>query len=253
MYPKISVVTSTYNSIQFIEKCFDSLHSQTYRNFEHIVQDGGSSDGTVNYIESFGRKCPKVFFECKPDNGIYAGLNNALERCTGDYVCFMHSDDEFYDLSVLDSQVKLLNATAADIIFGDLVYTDASGFQVKRKWQTENFQEKSNYGAWVPPHTTMVVKRNILKDIRFNERYRIAADFDWSIKLLKMPGITVAHNQRFVTKMRSGGASTAGIRSEWIKFAEDIKILRENGLNRTLLLKKKIVKIPQLISGLGKK
>ena len=68
-------------------------------------------------------------------------------------------------------------------------------------------------------------------------------------QLLKMPGITVAHNQRFVTKMRSGGASTAGIRSEWIKFR--YKILRENGLNGTLFKRK--YKIPQLISGLGKK
>ena len=253
MSPVISVITCTYNSIKFLDECVYSLQQQSYKDFEHVIQDGGSQDGTIDYIEELVKKTPYISFEHKLDEGIYSGLNNAIQRCRGEYICLLNSDDKFYDKSVLKRQISKLKENNADIVFGNLVFTDYSGGKITRKWTTKNFRERTDYGTWVPPHTTMLVRRSLLHDIQFDEKYKISADFDWSIKLLKKSGVKIAHNENYVIKMRSGGASTSGFRSELRKLREDFDILRKHDLHWWFLVRKKFGKIPQFLLKASKK
>lgn len=247
MKPLISVVTCTYNSNQFVEDAILSLNSQSYENFEHIVQDGGSTDGTIDIIQSFAQKYKNMSFESKKDSGIYCGFNNAIKRCKGDFICFLHSDDRFYDNRALESQVNIASKLDADIVFGDLVYTKPGSDKIIRAWRTKNFIQRSQYGIWVPPHTTMLVRRTLLANVEFDERYKISADFDWSIRLLRQPNVNVVHNSKFIMMMRTGGASTAGFSSEFAKFKEDFSVLRKNNIHWSLLFAKKLTKIPQFL------
>ena len=245
--PTVSIVSCTYNSATFIERCMASVQEQTYQRFEHIIQDGGSQDRTIEIVRKKISLSKNVSFQIKEDDGIYSGLNNAVRRCKGDYICFLHSDDEFYDENALQRQVNILTQTAADIVFGDLVFIDRHDARVVRKWVTRNFEEKANYGVWVPPHTTMLVRRTLLQGITFDERFRISSDYDWTLKLLTLSNIRISHNQTNVIKMRTGGASTAGIRAEWIKLKEDLQIIRRHNLHWSCFLQKKLSKISQFL------
>lgn len=252
MSPEISVITCTYNSIKYLAECVNSLEQQSYKDFEHVIQDGGSQDETVNYLKKLSERSSNVSFEHKLDNGIYSGFNNAIRRCRGKYVCFLHSDDKFYDNSVLQQQICKLKENNADIVFGNLVFTNNTGEKIIRKWETKNFQEKTDYGGWVPPHTTMLVRRSLIENLEFNEKYKISADFDWSLKLLKQPGVKVVHNENYVIFMRSGGVSTSGMSSELRKLKEDLDILRKHKLHWSILLRKKLGKLPQFLHGFKK-
>ena len=89
---KVSIVTATYNSAKCIQTCIDSVLSQKYSNFEHIIIDGKSSDNTVEIIKS-NLKNQKIKFISETDKGIYDALNKGIKLCSGDIIGFVHSDD----------------------------------------------------------------------------------------------------------------------------------------------------------------
>ena len=88
---KISIITITYNAGRFISSCLDSLSSQTYKNIEHIIIDGKSSDNTLEIINKHHWTPTKFISE--PDNGIYDALNKGIDLASGDIIDFLHSDD----------------------------------------------------------------------------------------------------------------------------------------------------------------
>lgn len=92
---KISVVTAVYNGEKWIEQCMQSIMNQTYRNFEHIVMDGGSTDGTVEIVRRY-EKLYNVKVYSKKDNGMYDAIANGFDLATGDIFCWLNSDDKFF-------------------------------------------------------------------------------------------------------------------------------------------------------------
>ena len=104
-YPSFSIVTCTYNRAGFIKKALDSVENQTYKNFEHVINDSYSTDGTVDIINAYiGRnsgRYPIKFFQTKP-NGIARAMNDALAHCENDVINFLHSDDFFYTNDALE-------------------------------------------------------------------------------------------------------------------------------------------------------
>lgn len=99
--PKISVITVCYNSVDNIEKTILSVISQTYKNIEYIIIDGGSMDGTLDVINKYKDKI--AYFITEPDKGIYDAMNKGVKSATGDWVNFMNAGDVFVDEEVLNS------------------------------------------------------------------------------------------------------------------------------------------------------
>ena len=130
---KIAIVTVTLNSADFISESVQSLLSQNFSDFEHVVQDGGSNDNTVKIINSFADD--RIHLISTPDLGLYDALNKGFQRTTAGIVGILHSDDLLYDEKVLCEVYNAFRDPSIDAVYGDLKYVDRTNAkQTKRVW-----------------------------------------------------------------------------------------------------------------------
>ena len=130
-FPKVSVVTTTYNDIENLKRILAEVKKQTYPNIEHIIVDGGSTDGTVDFLKELEEKEPgRISWMSEKDNGIYDAINKGIRMATGDIVgcCF----DRYADEGVLMRMVEIMEKEGTDGVHGDLCYMD--GDRIVRKW-----------------------------------------------------------------------------------------------------------------------
>ena len=110
---KLSIITINYNNRDGLQKTIDSVVSQTYKNFEWIIIDGGSTDGSKELIEQYQDHC--AYWCSEPDKGIYNAMNKGIEKAIGDYSLFLNSGDRLHDDTVIDKIVSFLGKT----VFGN--------------------------------------------------------------------------------------------------------------------------------------
>ena len=236
---KISVVTIVYNRARFIAGALTSTASQTYPNVEHIVQDGGSTDGTLDVIHAHSRE--NTSLQTAPDGGIYDALNKGIARATGDVIGVMHSDDMFADDQVLERVAKAFDDPQIDGVYGDLDYvaTDDMG-KVIRKWRSGGYDATKLRKGWMPPHPTLYLKRDVYERYGlYDTSYRIAADYDAMLRYLIKGQIRLAYIPKVMVKMRVGGESNKSLSKILQKSREDYRAIRANAVGGvgTLALK----------------
>lgn len=201
--PSLSIITVVYNSQEFIERTIRSVQSQTFKNIEHVILDGGSKDQTLDIIKSFEQGI--AYWKSEKDEGIYDAMNKAQLLATGDYVMFLNSGDELNDHNVIEEIFKL--QANADVYYGDTLITDVNGQALKnrrlRPPQTLTWKDL-RYGMLVC-HQSIIVKRSISQT--YNTEYRISADIDWAIRSLKLSHVIV-NTHRTISKFMEGGMST---------------------------------------------
>ena len=245
---KISVITAVYNNKQTVLDALNSVFSQTYKNVEHIVIDGGSTDGTVEAIRSFGGKIEK--FVSEPDEGIYDALNKGIALATGDVVGFLNSDDVYANEHVLEKIVMAFRHKDADSVYGDLNYVQRDDItKVVRHWKSHEFLLKKLKRGWMPPHPTFYVKREIYEKYGgFDTSFKIAADYDSILRFLGLYEISTAYVPEVLVQMRLGGVSNRDLKSILRKSGEDFKALKKNGIGgKRVVFMKNFSKISQFI------
>ena len=211
--PKISIITSVYNNKSTIGDAIESVLSQTYDDIEYIVVDGGSSDGTVDVIKSYGSKI--TTFVSEADKGIYDGLNKGIALATGDVVAFLHSDDLYaHDDVVQKIADEFLYDTSLDGVYGDLVYTSKNDTsKVLRYWKSKEFDIGLLAKGWMPAHPTFFIKREVYKQYGvFDLSFKIAADYDFMLRMLSAD-MKVKYISEILYKMRVGGVYTLFIKN----------------------------------------
>lgn len=247
--PRISIVTSVYNNVAEIRSAVESVLSQRGVDIEYILVDGGSTDGTLAILESYGRRIHKLI--SGPDRGIYDGLNRGIELATGDYIGFLHSDDLFADEHTLQrlfaqiSQIERVDWPAA--VYGDLVYVEKHNpDRIVRYWQSGPFSLRKLRNGWMPPHPSLYVRRDVmLQTGLFDITMRIAADYKFILQLFRQP-LRFEYVAGVVVRMRTGGASNRSLKAMLRKTREDREALRTAGMAplRALLMKN-LLKLPQ--------
>jgi glycosyltransferase involved in cell wall biosynthesis len=243
----VSVITAVYNRASTIAEAMESVRAQTWPHVEHVVIDGGSTDGTLSALERF-RPDISVFVS-EPDDGIYDALNKGLMRCTGDVVGFLHSDDFFAARDVLE-KVASTFTDDVDIVFGDLDYVakdDAS--RVVRKWRCSPYSKARLEMGWMPPHPAFYVRRSLVSRLGpFDLSMPLAADYDFMIRYLLEAGARSRYVPEVMVKMRTGGASNRSLKALLQNVRENVSALRKNrvGGAGTLLLNK-VRKIGQFL------
>lgn len=158
------------------------LLCQSYHDVEHIVIDGGSTDGTREIIESHREHIDKYVSE--PDKGLYDGLNKGLMMASGDIIGILHSDDLFYNTSVIDDVVRAFASEESDIVYGNGIYVDRNDVSnVRRLYSSSNFKKSKLKFGWIPLHTTIFVKRNVFEELGYYSlEYSVASDYDISLR-----------------------------------------------------------------------
>jgi len=227
---KITVITAVYNNKETIIDALESVSSQSYHNVEHIVIDGGSTDGTVEAIRAFNGKIDK--FVSEPDGGIYDALNKGIALATGDVVGFLNSDDIYAHDRVLEKIVRAFQHEGADSVYGDLNYVKRDDIsKVVRHWKSHSFSYKKLRTGWMPPHPTFYVKRAIYKKYGgFDTSFKIAADYDSILRFLGLHHISTAYVPEVLVQMRLGGVSNKDLKSILKKSGEDYRALKKNGI-----------------------
>lgn len=114
----ISIIVPTFNSAATITSCLKSIFNQTFTDYEILIQDGGSTDSTLDILSSI--QDPRLKVVSEKDSGVYDAMNKATFRSKGDWLCFLGSDDSFYKENVLEAVVERLNKTTAAVVYGDV-------------------------------------------------------------------------------------------------------------------------------------
>ena len=248
---KLSIITVVYNNKETIRDAIESVLSQTYKDIEYIIVDGASSDGTVEIIESYGDKISKFITE--PDNGLYDAMNKGLALATGDVVGILNSDDFYVDEFVIEKVVKVFEEKEVDSLFADLVYVKPDNLdKIVRHYDSSHFTPAKFAYGWMPAHPTFFVKREMYERYGlFKTDYIIAADYELLVRFLYRHKVSYYYLQEVITKMRTGGVSTNGIKSNWILNREIVRACAENGLKTNMF--KVLSKYPQKFLGLIRK
>lgn len=248
---KVTVITVAYNSARTIGDTLASVRDQTHNDIEHIVIDGASKDATLQIVGQYRDSVIRCVSE--PDRGIYDAMNKGLRLATGDLVGFLNADDVYADSTALATMAEAASeAPPADAVYADLVYVDEDKpDRVLRHWRSGPFHRASLRYGWMPPHPTFYVRRGVFDRIGpFDDRLRIAADYEFMLRVLTTPGINIAYVPEVLVRMRAGGASNRSLSAMIRKSREDLMALRRNAVGGWLTLAaKNLRKIPQFLHG----
>lgn len=181
---KFTIVTVCYNAQKDIEKTIESVLGQTYPDFQYIIKDGQSTDGTLELARNAVGSDPRVIVESCKDNGIYDAMNQALQQTEGEYVFFLNAGDVFHDVDVLGRVSEFVDESGGDIVYGDIVLKEAD--KSRRKKYRGLYRCRLPYliGGCIC-HQAMFAKRELFVEKQFDVEYRICADRDWQLYYLK--------------------------------------------------------------------
>lgn len=242
----ISILTVTYNSFATLKDAYESLSAQSYTEWEWVVQDGGSTDGTVEWLKNLTDL--RIRWVTEQDNGIYDALNKAVSMANGDWIGLLHADDLYPHVDVLKHVMNLSEGHNA--IYGDLQYVQATNTsKVLRNWKSGGFSPAKLAKGWMPPHPTLFLKKELYDQAgEFDTQFKIAADYDFVLRVLSRPELRIIYIPEVLMLMRQGGASSK-VSNLFQKSYQDFRILRKNKFKNPLmiLIFKITRKLPQFI------
>jgi glycosyltransferase len=244
---QISVITAVKNRASTLGACLRSVQSQTWDDVEHIVVDGGSTDGTLSLLAA--SRCHLAKLICEPDRGVYDALNKGIRAASGDVIGFMHADDEFASDRTIEHVARAFEDPAVEAVYGDLVYVRRDDpTRVVRYWRAGQYTRAQLANGWMPPHPTFYARREVYRRFgAFDIRYKIAADYDNMLRILWRGGVHAVYIPEVLVRMRTGGMSNQ-LLNLFLKSREDYAALRENGIGALhALVLKNVTKLPQFM------
>jgi len=204
--PKLSIITATYNVVskkqqRYFYEMFLSVHKQTYKNIEHIIVDGGSTDGSVEFIQKVIQKyaVKEVKFLSEPDKGINDATNKGAKISTGDYLTLM-CDDDFYTREYsVSKMMDQLQKEHADYVYADSWWLD------KDIWVGDDSSFAYRHPFLI---NAFIFKKSMIKDEPYLDlKYPMVGDYDLFLRILKKENVKGCKVSDILTVLRPGGYS----------------------------------------------
>lgn len=232
---KISIITTCFNSDKSIAYCLQSVYSQTYKNIEHILIDGGSNDSTFQILKKHKLKKKKIIIA--KNSSIYEAINLGINNSSGEYILILNSDDILNDKSTIENLVKIIAKNKKLIYLGNVIYFNKTSFDKPiRLYSAKNFKSWQLILGNMPPHPGAVVHKSIAKKFLYNSKYKIAADFNFFLETLYVKKIPYQYIDLLITRMRTGGISGKNILAHFISSSEIYKSLKSHNIKVNYLL-----------------
>jgi glycosyltransferase involved in cell wall biosynthesis len=200
--PLVSVITAVFNGESSLRSCLESVLSQDYENIEHIVMDGGSSDGTVDLLASYSNRI--ALWKSEPDAGIYDAWNKALIEARGEWICFLGADDEFLPGAVSAYMALAAAHPEAEYLSAKIRVIDDAGHErtLGSRWTWRKFSR-----AMCTPHPGSMHRRSLFERLGdYDTSYRIVADYE--LLLRAQAQLAAAYMPRVTVRMAAGGVSS---------------------------------------------
>jgi glycosyltransferase involved in cell wall biosynthesis len=203
----LSIITINYNDAEGLRKTMRSVSEQSLQPYEHIIVDGGSTDGSIDVINSEKKSFTKVISE--PDKGIYDAQNKGIDRTTGDYLLFLNSGDYLTDANVLKQISPLLGEH--DLVYGNMITAERDGKSVLRHMH-QKISAKVLYADTIW-HPVSFFRRNLFDKFgKYDLQYKIAADYEFYCRILLKHGCTYKHVPVTVAVFDTSGLSSSADR-----------------------------------------
>jgi glycosyltransferase involved in cell wall biosynthesis len=197
----ISIVTVVFNREHEIESTIRSVLDQTYQDFEYLVIDGGSKDGTVELIKKYSSSIN--YWISERDKGIYDAMNKGARAATGEWIIFMNAGDLFYNSSVLENCASILKSSSDKL----MVYGDAeiiSGEHKHVQYQHDRHLDLTKSII----HQSTFVRRVYLQENPYDTRYRVMADYDNLLKVSVLSPDKCVHVNEIICRYDKTGVSS---------------------------------------------
>lgn len=243
---KISVVTAVYNRADTVGDTLASVAAQDYSAIEHVIQDGGSADGSLRIIQN--NAMPGARIASGSDAGIYDAINRGIARATGDVIGLLHSDDIFGDTTILSQVAAAFEEPAVDGVYGDLDYVSAIDTRkIVRRWRSGPYTPNRLRKGWMPPHPTLYLRRSVFETWGdYDTSMHISADYEAMLRYLIKGHIRLAYIPTVMVKMRMGGESNRSLGRLIRKSREDLTAMRRHGVGGIgVLASKNLSKVKQ--------
>ncbi|MDN3920857.1 glycosyltransferase family 2 protein [Roseateles violae] len=199
---KITVVTVCLNAEKHIRRCCESVRLQRWPDLEHLVVDGGSTDGTLALVKA--ASIPDVRIYSGPDAGIYDAMNKAIGLSTGDAILFLNADDWFAHEDALGALArKLQTEERLGLVYGDAIVIDGDRAVIKGQAHLD----EGSIGCEMVCHQTILASRSAFEQVGgFDTQYRLCADLDWLMRAIDA-GVGYGHVPNAVCFYSAGGES----------------------------------------------
>ncbi len=180
--PLISVITITYNASETLPITMESVGEQTFKDFEHIVIDGASTDDTIAIARKMGTPLLRIVSE--RDNGLYDAMNKGIKFARGRYLLFLNSGDKFHSTDTLNAYASAIESKNPDIIYGDTDIVDIEGKRLGPRHLSapEILTFDSFSKGMLICHQAFMVRKDIAP--LYDTDYRFSADYDWCIRCI---------------------------------------------------------------------
>lgn len=219
---KISVVTVCFNAENTIRATIESVINQDYDDYEYVIMDGSSSDGTTDVIKEYNGHEHLTWYS-EPDNGLYDAMNKSLDRISGDYVIFMNSGDLFHDNNVLKDVANKLDH---DIVYGDALKRCKNGDHTESYMGTHIERMKMMLCGAFFCHQSQFTRSEVMRKYRFREDHKITADYDFIVRALANK-CTFSHVNRVICSFDNDGGISADKNNYRQMIREDDSSIRE--------------------------
>ncbi len=233
---KISIVTVTLNNKNTIIHTLNSILIQSYNNIEHVIVDGGSTDGTLEIIKKYKFKNKKIIHQTK--SGIYNAMNLGILKSTGDFICILNADDIFNSVNTINDVIKEIKKKPDfSIYLGNVSFFNNDNFKkITRYYSGIRFKKDHLKFGLMPPHPGAFIKKELYLDNNlYNENFKIAADFEFFLRIFLKKNYNFLPLKTLVTRMKTGGISGKDIFSYIISTIEIIKSFKLNNINFNLI------------------
>lgn len=199
----VSIITINYNNCSGLKKTAESVISQTYSDYEWIVVDGGSTDGSTDILKQYESYI--TYGVSERDKGIYNAMNKGIVHATGDYLLFMNSGDCFADATVLSNVIAV--GLDKDFVYGDAVEIKQGKLVPVNRIMSEHITAKDLIQTSLP-HQATFIKRTVFEQYGYyDESYRIVSDWKFFFDVIVYGNASVKHIPIRVAVFEGGGIS----------------------------------------------
>ena len=226
---KFSLITVCFNSASTITDTIESVRLQTYENYEYIIIDGGSIDGTSNIVDRYNDSID--YFVSEPDRGLYDAINKGIAVATGDVIGILNSDDFYSSPFILEQIASAFNADdSLQSVIGDINFITSGAFF--SRYYSSKFWRPSFFKLGImPPHPSFYCRREVFSKFgNYRTDFLIAADFELLLRFLYSRKVTYKYLPLDMVSMRPGGISNRGISSFLTISREMVSAARLNSL-----------------------
>jgi glycosyltransferase len=215
---KITIITVVKNNLSGIKRTINSLRFQSFKDYEHVIIDSNSEDGTSEFLKN--HLDSKTIYVREKDTGVYNAINKGVNLSKGKFIGLLHSGDFFYSQNTLFLISQ--NLDEIDYVFGDIIYFNKN--KINRIWEF-SLDNTKKLNPFKIPHTSLFLKKELIKDLGFyDESFKISSDTDFLIKLCKKK-LKFKKLNNYLIYMETGGLSFS-LLNFFQKAREDLKILK---------------------------